>query len=348
MESTEVKITFEDIGIKKAPKLADTHLGKRRVVKDIDKKEIVFSLVACLSLLAAFVLAIIKLVNLSNASNTKDPDFTFALIIIINTVFCIYYVLNGILAERPYEILVFVIATGIVWIYIIVNYALNPGTIKLIRLVIASVLSPVLIVLGAWIAKLYNDSGKLIFRTVGASGEQQHMCKTMFAFFGLLKFDLQLGLSMVILILTNGSKIDTKDIVILTVGTVITVVCFLIGYLCVRWENKPMAFVFGLSLLLQPAYVLYKIIQTGNNLNAGNEALSATTFTCAGLSLIIRISVAVYGVRAYLNFGYGLAEKVFPMSSHRVVNDGSKIEVPTDTTDHPAEQDDPQHDIQGR
>lgn len=40
---------------------------------------------ACLSLLAAFVLAIIKLVNLSDASNTKDPDFTFALIIIINT-----------------------------------------------------------------------------------------------------------------------------------------------------------------------------------------------------------------------------------------------------------------------
>ena len=31
------------------------------------------------------MLAIIKLVDLSNASNTKDPDFTFALIIIINT-----------------------------------------------------------------------------------------------------------------------------------------------------------------------------------------------------------------------------------------------------------------------
>ena len=77
---------------------------------------------------------------------------------------------------------------------------------------------------------------KLIFRTVGASVEQQHMCKTMFAFFGLLKFDLQLGLSMVVLILTNGSKIDTKDIIILTVGSVITVMCFLIGYLCVRWE----------------------------------------------------------------------------------------------------------------
>jgi hypothetical protein len=51
----------------------------------MDKKEIGFSVVACLSLIAAFVLAIIKLMDLSNASNTKDPDFTFALIIIINT-----------------------------------------------------------------------------------------------------------------------------------------------------------------------------------------------------------------------------------------------------------------------
>ena len=42
-----------------------------------------------------------------------------------------------------------------------------------------------------------------------------------------------LQLSMVVLILTNGSKIDNKDIIILTVGSVITVLCFLIGYLCV-------------------------------------------------------------------------------------------------------------------
>jgi hypothetical protein len=41
---------------------------------------------------------------------------------------------------------------------------------------------------------------------------------------------------------------------------------------------------------------------------------------------------------------------VFPMSSHshRVVNYGSVIEVPIEMTDHPAEQDDPQNDVQGR
>lgn len=72
-----------------------------------------------------------------------------------------------------------------------------------IRLVLACILSPILIVLGVLIAKLYNDSGKLIFRTVGANTEQQAMCKTMFAFFGLLKFDLQLGVGIILLLLQN-------------------------------------------------------------------------------------------------------------------------------------------------
>lgn len=40
---------------------------------------------ACVSLVAALVLAIVKIVELAKDQNTKDPDFTFALIVIINT-----------------------------------------------------------------------------------------------------------------------------------------------------------------------------------------------------------------------------------------------------------------------
>ena len=82
-------------------------------------------------------------------------------------------------------------------------------------------LSPILIVLGVLIAKVYNDSGKLIFRTVGASVEQQHMCKTMFAFFGLLKFDLQLGVSLLI-----SGKFDLQlGVSLLISGTTLISLC---------------------------------------------------------------------------------------------------------------------------
>lgn len=40
-------------------------------------------------------------------------------------VFCIYYVIHGLLAERPYEVIVMVLATFAVLIYIIVNYIMS-------------------------------------------------------------------------------------------------------------------------------------------------------------------------------------------------------------------------------
>ena len=63
------------------------------------------------------------------------------------------------------------------------------------RLVLACVLSPVIIVLGFIIAKEYHESGRLIFRTVGADSMMQGFCKILFLFLGLQKFDLQLSVS---------------------------------------------------------------------------------------------------------------------------------------------------------
>ncbi|KAK3104852.1 hypothetical protein FSP39_011707, partial [Pinctada imbricata] len=182
-----------------------------------------------------FVLAIIKIVQLGEGNDIKNPDFTFALIILANTVFCSYYLIHGVLTERPYEIGVLVMATLIVLVYIVLNFSLaqTKGVVKSVRLGFACALSPVIIVLGSLIAKLYRDSGRLIFRTVGANSTLQEMCKTLFFFLGLLKFDLQLGVSMVLLILMNGMTIKVNDIVILAVGIPFSIVCFVLGYLCV-------------------------------------------------------------------------------------------------------------------
>ena len=49
------------------------------------------------------------------------------------SVFCVYYVCHGLLAERPYEVMVMVLATAAVLIYIIVNYIVSPkNTVKLV------------------------------------------------------------------------------------------------------------------------------------------------------------------------------------------------------------------------
>lgn len=80
-------------------------------------------------------------------------------------------------------------------------------------------------------------------------------------------------------------------------------------------SNLTLSFPVLLETFRIPKYSAFKFLewffcfQTGENINDGNLALAATTFTCAALALIIRISVAIFAVRTYLNFGYGLSEK---------------------------------------
>lgn len=324
----EKPLTFADIGIPTGPKLEEGALGKKRPLKDLEKKEIAFAVISVLSSLVATGLAIQRLATTSNG----NPDFTFALIIIVNALFCIYYVIHGLLAERPYEVIVMVLATFAVLIYIIVNYIMSTqNDIKIARLVLACVLSPVIIILGVIIAKEYHDSGRLIFRTVGADSMMQGFCKILFLFLGLQKFDLQLSVTMVLLILQSGTKVDTEDIFILSFGVPVTLICFALGYLSVRWENKKLGIAYAASLILAPAYIIYKVYQSADDLGKVSgelqlnitsttvapsdtskfNPLSGTTFFSAGLALFIRVMMGIYFLKSVLNFGHGLKYKVY-------------------------------------
>lgn len=60
-------------------------------------------------------------------------------VICIFTVFCVYYVFHGLLAERPYEVIVMVLATVVILIYIVVNYILSTkNDVKLVSFVLCS------------------------------------------------------------------------------------------------------------------------------------------------------------------------------------------------------------------
>ena len=65
---------------------------------------------------------------------------------------------------------------------------------------------------------------------------------------------------MIVLILVSRLDVDTKDIVILSVGGSITIVWFLVGYFSFPRESNMFA---GLFFLFSPAeigYVIYKLI----------------------------------------------------------------------------------------
>nr|KAG5710523.1 hypothetical protein BaRGS_013169 [Batillaria attramentaria] len=172
-------------------------------------------------------------------------------------VFGSYYVVHGVLQERATEILIFSIATFAVLIYLIVNYAAGKKDS----------------------VKLYYRSGNLIFRMVGANAQLQFMCRLLFLFFDCLKFDLQLGISMVILILVSRLNVDTEDIVVLSVGGTVTIAWFFLGY-----------------------YTVADYINT-------YSGVAGSTIACGILALSVRVIVMIVSVFVVRNFNKGLKEK---------------------------------------
>ncbi|XP_060083145.1 uncharacterized protein LOC132562419 [Ylistrum balloti] len=304
-------ITFKDLipdaGVPRLPD-APFGLGKRRTLSDLQRKEYVFLVLAALSLTATLVLTIWKLATLSKTSN----DFSFALVLLLSTLFCVWYVVEGVWMERPYEIFVLSLSTCIVWLYIILNFALGKrDVVKMVRLIVTSVLSPFIIVFAILIAKHYFDSGRLIFRTVGAQSLMQRMCWTLFGFFGWLKFDLQLSLSMVILILTTGQTLHELELVIIIVGIIVVLGCAVLGYLGVRNENQILSIIFSCTLILQPSYIIYKIVESVSKFSPSTDNLALPTIVCGTVALFTRCVMITYFVKSWLNYGKGLKQKVF-------------------------------------
>ncbi|XP_055958860.1 uncharacterized protein LOC126809052 isoform X1 [Patella vulgata] len=315
-ETHDQPLSFADLGIPTGPSISEGVIGKSRRLKDLEISELLYVVLSCLSILATIVLSIYKMATIS----TFDSDFTFALILIVNAIFCTFYVVHGVLKERAYEIVIFMIAIFGILLYSIVNYSVQVdtrGPVKLSRLIIVCVMSPVLIGLSGWIGWGYNSSGNLIFRTIGANTELQSICKKLFMFLDCLKLDLQLGISMVIFILNSGFKIDNEDIVILSVGGVITLVWFGVGYFSTRHEDKVGSWIFIIGAPAEPAYVIFKMIQSKQEEDTGQRHLVAATIAAGVLALVTRSILMVLLYLVYKNYGKGLKEKEFGIKEPR-------------------------------
>ncbi|KAK7095245.1 uncharacterized protein [Littorina saxatilis] len=317
-------VSFADLGIPQPPKLQDTLLGKARQFQDVEVKERVYIFVSLATVLATFGFTLYKICTVASS----DPDFTFALVLLVSTLFAVYYTLHGVLQERATELLVLSIATFVVLIYLIVNYAAGrKDTVKLIRLIVAAVLCPFLIGMGLYLGLGYYRSGNLIFRTVGANTHLQNICRLLFLFFDLLKFDMQLSISIVILILTSRLNVDTEDIVVLSVGGVVTIAWFILAYDCMRRENKVGAIIFFIFSPAEVAYVIYKLYQTADYIDK-YRGLAGSTIACGIMALAVRAFIIIIAIFVVRNFNNGLKEKAFGVQGEQMQEPGQSGFVP--------------------
>ncbi|XP_066296643.1 uncharacterized protein [Branchiostoma lanceolatum] len=294
-----------------------TAIGPTRSCGSLEKHELFFLVLTILGLLATLGLTIYRLTSVKN----DTADFTFALVLIINTVACLIFVVHGLMRERPYEVAIFIIADIILLIYCIVNYAEKPRwddptehAVKLVRLILVVVFSVIAVPLAVYILVSFYQSRNLIFRTVGANAELQDMCDLTFFNEALLKLDFQLELSMVVLVMNKGTNLNIEDIVVLSVGTVFVLCWAILGYLSMRFENKVLVIIFLLLWWCEPAYIIYKMVDVAQMLHdaEGDTTLvSAAAIACGIAACLVHSLALMVTWKVWSNFGNGLKEKVY-------------------------------------
>ncbi|KAK6979294.1 hypothetical protein BgiMline_020265 [Biomphalaria glabrata] len=299
-------LTFADLGIPTSEHVQDTVIGKSRSCRDVTWNEWLYIICMLVSILVAAGFTIYRLTKVQ----LNDPDFTFCLVLLWNAVFCVWFVLDGILRERPSEIFILSIATVIITCYLIVNYiAGTQNEIKLSRMIAACVLSPLLVLFGLRIAWTYHVSKRLIFRVVGANEHLQTLYRNLLTFQDFLKFDLQLGGSMVLFIVLSFDKLLVREIVILSVGGAVTIIWFILGYFAMPKENKILAVIFFLFSPAEIAYICYKLYDVSCYINS-LKGLAGATIACGIIALVVRFLVIVGAILVVKEFKQGLKEKL--------------------------------------
>ncbi|XP_048741786.1 uncharacterized protein LOC125655506 [Ostrea edulis] len=310
-ESTE----YSKYGIRDAPKTAIvTPLGQTRTCAKLNAKEAVFLVVSIVNILTALGLTLYRFITVIKEGKSDSSDFTFALILIINGAFCIFYVLHGLLREKKYELYVLILAVLVVLVYCVVEYIVNVrgrSTLKLVRLILAVVLAPPNVIL-AW--SVASHFGYLTFRIVGASEYLQHLFKQASIFSSLLKFDVQVTASFVVLVLKDGTELNDFQIVALSVGLPYSVLWNIYGWITLRREWKTSAWIFAFLGLAKPSYYIYQIIREFNRLNEDakiDEIIVYSSLVAGTLALLIWLIIMIELVTVYRNFGKGLRERAF-------------------------------------
>ncbi|KAL3206727.1 hypothetical protein MRX96_039976 [Rhipicephalus microplus] len=283
--------TFSELGIRTGPDLRNTTLfGPIKRLSAVSKIEWEFFTISLLSLLVSLGFTVERLINLKK----NTDDYTFAIMLCFTSLFCFFYIVHGILKERYHEIAVFIFSSILLLVYLILNVVSpsetpEPSVLKKVRLGAA-----VFFLLGiVCLAKL----GWLF------------LCSS------LIFFDVQLQGTMLIFVMNHGTDLSHTEIIVLSVGPVVTVVWAIAGECTIRKESKIWLSIFVLLWLPNVVYISLKLYDLEPS--ESWTVLYKATFACAVVALLIRLTLAFTMYKVVRNFGHGLREILAVIGTNR-------------------------------
>jgi len=241
----------------------------------------------------------------------ESPDFTFTILIFVNSAFVAFYALHGVSRERNYELYVQVVAIIILMGYCSVEWGVHKQSrtnVKLARLIVGIIASFVNIVLAIIVSIMF---GPLKFRIAGATKPLQNAYDKAAIFYCWLKFDLQLTVSLLVLVLKKGTDVSTVMIIVLSVGMIYSICWVLLGWFMLRLEWRRWGFwCFAVLGCLKPVYCFVKIYKLCNDgFSSKGEKTIMYCALAAGVLAILTWGVLMRQlIYIYNNFGKGLKD----------------------------------------
>ncbi|KAK2851120.1 hypothetical protein Q5P01_007396 [Channa striata] len=272
-----------------------------------------FTIVSLLALLGLTLTSIYKQGTGTAASD--EDNLTVSLILLVGILFCIYYIIRGVLQENKQELVAFVLTVLLIIVRSVVNFSVleTKGKQELLVRFVCIICLGVVHVFCTLLLILRPNM--MAFRVGGALESLQEQYFLLNLCFSMVTFDLQAQLCLCILILTSDSSMSVRNGIILGVGVVWACLTAAVGIVAVLKEAKVLVWVFMVQNLPQVAffvYLLYTVVVKW--FQDGTYIVEAAAVTGAAISLIIKV-VLIWGlVRLVHSFGQGLRERMFAQS----------------------------------
>ncbi|XP_065909897.1 uncharacterized protein [Dysidea avara] len=317
------------LGIKPEKYQTKVLLFQVRNVKRLHWLEWMFLLLALFSIMGTLGLTIQRIVHTKSNSRYLtehchgccgwkcDPDFTFAILLIVNLVFCTVYAIDGLFREQKYEMLTYTGGVLVIVVYVISNYidhGRNGEDIRLVRLILLCVFGPLNMIFAVMV---FYRMGFLELNFIGANITHLRIYRTGVEFCTWLKFNFQIAVSCLAIVLCRpNSEVSVSLKVILSVGVALVALWTIIGWMLVYKENVLLAVVFILMSSIEAAFYIYLLVETGirHDKFKKNETVFVASVLYIGGSLgIINFAlIIIWFFRIIVNFGAGMKEKILP------------------------------------
>ncbi|XP_071036138.1 uncharacterized protein [Parasteatoda tepidariorum] len=190
------------------PRIQQTFFGKIRAFNSFTTLEWVYLTTSLIALTVSLGITIERLTVI----NANESDFTFAVLLLLTTVFCYMYVIHSMFTERFDELMVFVVSNITVLIYCIVNYVTgDTNAIKLLSMLVLVMGKADVILLGETTQTIILASGipvTFLFILVGFLGLRYENKSLMILFYILALAEPTYITYKFIYIVTTHSNID--------------------------------------------------------------------------------------------------------------------------------------------